>query len=1051
MKKFCLLITLTFVVSVYLFAQNVTVTASAGTANATYATLKAAYDAINAGTHQGVIQIDLQGSFAETAPAVLNRSGSGSANYSSILIQPIAPATITGTFFSNPLVDFNGAENVIIDGRIGGAGSTRSLTLQNLSTSNNAGTSTIRFRNDAANDIVRYVNLEGSSRGAGTGTVIFMGSTGALGNRQIDISNNDIRPAGSNMPFNAIYSAGQSAAVANNNIRITNNLMHDMFNLAGQAVAIFANTNNTAWTVNGNSIYQTAPRTTTANSSFFGISFNSGDGHIISGNYIGGSTSGAGGATTTINGGFTNRFIGMSMVVGSTTASNIDGNVITNLNLSTTATSAVTHFFGMNVQSGLVQIGINTGNTIGSLTGAGAITCNISNTTFTWVSGINTQSGPANIQNNMIGSITVNGASTGQNLMRGIESNNHSSVTIQDNTIGGTTPGSIQANAPNNAFNGVLIGSGFNHTATVSGNTIQNIVNNAIAPNTASIFGIENSIHTAGVSMTTNFTNNIIRGFSAPSATAATSFLYGILITGIATTSTDANITGNQIYDFNSASNHTVAQVEGIALTGTYPNFLNVNNNLIHTLSAASNYVDAADGAVQGIDVGATIAGTLNISGNTVHNLEGRGTASATHIVGLRAVYGGSGATISRNKIYDLRQLNNSSGIVSGMYLRGQGNAGTFTVHNNMVSLSPPDVQVYGIHNNETAGQLNMYFNSIYIGGSESGSNASAGFSRNGATVGTPVHLRNNIFYITRSGGTPYPLINNHTTPSTGWTNTSSDYNVLFNQNSSAVALWGTSALNLAAFQSTSGGDMNSRSVLVNFANPSAGDLHLTGASLGDQNLAGITIPGITEDFDGNTRGNTPYIGSDEFPAAPLPIVLEYFKGRSENGMNILTWKAFCTGDFVHFDVERSTDGRNFTKSGTIVSGALACHRPFEFVDKNSEGILYYRLKTTDEDGVVTYSRTIVLSNSKSDFVFGGMSPTIVRGNAYLMMSANKKTLIEIRVFAIDGRTVMNKRIIADQGSSNLELDLAWLPAGVYQLAAYTHNRLAGTIRFVKQ
>ena len=1050
MKKFCLFITLAFHVSLYSFAQNVTVTASIGTVNATYATLKAAYDAINLGTHQGVIQIDLQGSITETAPAILNRSGSGAANYSSILIQPIAPATITGTFFSNPLVDFNGAENVIIDGRIGGSGSTRNLTLQNLSTSNNAGTSTIRFRNDAAVDIVRYVNIEGSSRGAGTGTVIFMGSTAAMGNRQIDISNNDIRPAGINLPFNAIYSAGQSATVLNNNIRITNNLIHDVFNLGGQSVAIFASTNNTDWTVSGNSIYQTATRTSTASSTFFGIALNSGNGHIISGNFIGGSTSGAGGAPTTINGAFANRFTGISMSVGSTTASNIDGNVITNLNLSTTTTTSVTHFNGMLVVSGLVNIGLNTGNTIGALSGTGAITCNIINTTNTWVTAINTRTGATNIQNNMIGSITVNGSSSGLKLIRGIESVDHSSVNIINNTIGGTTPGSIQANGPNNGFNGVLLGSGFNHTATVSGNTIQNIVNNAVAPNNAYIIGIENSIHTAGVAMVTNFTDNIVRDFSAPSTTAVNALLYGVFIRGVASTSTDANITGNQVYNFNSASNHTLSQVLGIALIGTYPNFLNVNNNLIHTLSAASNYVDPADGAVQGIVVVATIPGILNITANTVHNLEGTGTAPSTHVVGLGAVYGGSAGTISRNRIYDLRNLNSPSGIVSGMYLRGQGNTGTFTVHNNMVSLSPPNLQVYGIHHNETAAQLNVYFNSVYIGGSESGSNASAGFSRNGSAVGTPVHLRNNIFYNTRSGGTPYPLINNHSTPSTGWTNTSSDYNVLYNQNSSAVALWGASALNLAAFQSTSGGDLNSRSLLIDFVNAPGGDLHLTGGSLGNQNLAGITVAGITEDFDGNLRGSTPYIGSDEYPAAPLPIVLEYFKGRNENGMNILTWKAFCTGDFVNFDIERSKDGRNFVKAGTIVSGALACHRPFEFVDRNGEGTLYYRLKTTDEDGSISYSKTIVLS-SKSDFVLGGMSPTIVRSTAYLMMNANRKTNIHVKVFATDGRTVMVKRAIVTQGSSNLELNFASLPAGVYQLVAYTSDGLAGTIRFVKQ
>ena len=55
-----------------------------------YLTLKAAFDDINAGAGglTGAIQLDVVGDATETAPAVLNASGSGSASYTSVLIQP---------------------------------------------------------------------------------------------------------------------------------------------------------------------------------------------------------------------------------------------------------------------------------------------------------------------------------------------------------------------------------------------------------------------------------------------------------------------------------------------------------------------------------------------------------------------------------------------------------------------------------------------------------------------------------------------------------------------------------------------------------------------------------------------------------------------------------------------------------------------------------------------------------------------------------------------------------------------------------------------------
>src|SRR5947208_2715709 len=96
-------------------AQNVNVTATAGTANASYTTLKGAFDAVNAGTHQGAITMDIALSTTEGAtPAVLNSSSAGSAVYTSVLIRPSADGvTITGTTpTGRGVIELNGADNV---------------------------------------------------------------------------------------------------------------------------------------------------------------------------------------------------------------------------------------------------------------------------------------------------------------------------------------------------------------------------------------------------------------------------------------------------------------------------------------------------------------------------------------------------------------------------------------------------------------------------------------------------------------------------------------------------------------------------------------------------------------------------------------------------------------------------------------------------------------------------------------------------------------------------------------------------------------------------
>ncbi len=102
-----------------------------GTTN--YTTLKAAFDAINAGTHTGNITIQITGNTNETSTAILNASGSGNANYTSVTIYPTGTYKISGSV-SPALIQLNGADNVTIDGRVNQSGSTNALTLENTFT-----------------------------------------------------------------------------------------------------------------------------------------------------------------------------------------------------------------------------------------------------------------------------------------------------------------------------------------------------------------------------------------------------------------------------------------------------------------------------------------------------------------------------------------------------------------------------------------------------------------------------------------------------------------------------------------------------------------------------------------------------------------------------------------------------------------------------------------------------------------------------------------------------------------------------------------------------
>ena len=349
-----------------LMAQTVSLTATSATTTGTYFTLKAAFDAINAGTHQGVIGISINSNITESATASINASGSGSASYASISVQPSGGAarTITGNL-NSALVLLNGADNVTIDGLNSGS---NSLTIENPNTGNLA--ETVSFDNDATYNTITNCTIKGSTTvntcGAYSGGVYgmytyssgwyskavisFLNTASSSGNSNNTISNNIIGASGSNLPWCLILSYG-NASYANSSNTISNNSLSDNYSdydakaFHSYDAAILLQAYNTAWTISGNSIFQTGTRDKSYDQTTRGhitpIKIQSGQGYTISANYIGGSSANCGGTAMTYTGkGFNFTVIDMYINQGGLTSTNtISGNTIQNISYTTGCTT----------------------------------------------------------------------------------------------------------------------------------------------------------------------------------------------------------------------------------------------------------------------------------------------------------------------------------------------------------------------------------------------------------------------------------------------------------------------------------------------------------------------------------------------------------------------------------------------------------------------------------------------------------------------------------------------------------------------------------------
>ena len=713
--RFCLLLML-LLAGVITGHSQVTLTASSGIDTGSFTTLKEAFDAINAGTHQGNIIININASTTETATAVLYASGMGSSSYTGISIYPTAVGlSITGNM-ATPLIDLNGGDNVVIDGRVNATGTEKSLTISNASTSNSAETCTIRFANDATSNTIRYCRLKGSTMSAG---ILYFGTTtGSTGNDNNTIERNDITCADdANRPVCAIYATGTSSK-ANNGNNISNNNFYNFLNRGTASYGISIQTNNNAYSITDNSFYETATFTATASVSYYAIYVNGSTpdhGFTISGNYIGGSEPLCGGNAWTKTA-QSNAFTGIYVKSNSGPVTNIQGNIMRNINWANLGTTGTAPLTGIQLAGSMsANVGTVTGNIIGAASGNGSITIN-GGTVARIIYGIYiTSTGTTDCRNNIIGSITASHNDPTQNFtFYGIFKSGAGATTISGNTIGSsTTARSINITSASTSVAQKVYGissTPSSSTVTIADNTVANIVNgttNSTAGATGQIVGISAN---AG---THNVTGNIVRDLTI--ANANTNAISSASVIGISfpgPVSTAQTIIGNTIYNLSNTYDSFAGSVHGIYFAGSNSAASMISRNFIHSLSVDGMFSTAAK-----------IYGIRIYAGNTTYsnNIISLSVSSQTDICGIFE----PGSANNNNKLYFNTVYlsgslpSGSTNVSYGIYCAGTTSVRDFRNNVLVNARSTPDAanKHYAIYVVTAGGTFTCNYNNYYVSG----------------------------------------------------------------------------------------------------------------------------------------------------------------------------------------------------------------------------------------------------------------------------------------------------------------------------------------------
>ena len=314
-----------------------------------------------------------------------------------------------------------------------------------------------------------------------------------------------------------------------------------------------------------------------------------------------------------------------------------------------------------------------------------------------------------------------------------------------------------------------------------------------------------------------------------------------------------------------------------------------------------------------------TASGVKTISGNNINNLTFTSSgAGYSSVVGIRDQYASTG-NIFKNVVHSL----SSTGItptVNGIRF-GDSVGTTYNVYNNIVgNLTAPastGFNLVGIYGGSAGTTYNVSFNTVYLNATSSASgSASSAYYMSSTTPTT--NLIDNIFINLSTGTTSWlsTALRRTSTVLTSYGTTSNNNFVYCGTPSATNAIYydlTNTDQTLSAFKArVTPRETASVSETVSttpgvffqsFTGPATGTsttfLHLVNGLATQIESGGITVSGITDDYDGNTRNaTTPDVGADEFSGVAVdlsPPTISYTPLAGTNSTTARTLTATIT------------------------------------------------------------------------------------------------------------------------------------------------------------
>ncbi|MEI2738296.1 MAG: hypothetical protein V9F01_05880 [Chitinophagaceae bacterium] len=159
------------------------------------------------------------------------------------------------------------------------------------------------------------------------------------------------------------------------------------------------------------------------------------------------------------------------------------------------------------------------------------------------------------------------------------------------------------------------------------------------------------------------------------------------------------------------------------------------------------------------------------------------------------------------------------------------------------------------------------------------------------------------------------------------------------------------------------------------------------------QNSNGISTDGLVRWIEVTTPSFSNFFLKGAL-GGPLPTNLVAFSGQKEGSVNKLRWITATESNNLGFEVQRSTDGINYTVISFVNTLAMGGNSNdilnYNYADNNPPGSKqYYRLRQIDVDNHSKFSNIILIKDNKAlTLAIAGLFPNPATGLINIMLEA---------------------------------------------------------------